>query len=244
VAKYVYGIVEASAAAPARSGIAGASLDVIAAEGAAALVSDLSGKELRLDREALLVHAQVLEDAMSKGPVLPMNFGVVMEGQEDVRDRLLEPHREELLAQLERLAGKVEVSIRATYEEESLMQEVVREDQDVARLRDSLRGRPEDAIYYGRIKLEELVAQVVERKRELDAREIVDALAPTFLDVEIGNPGHERVALSASFLVERSGLDDFDEALERLASAQAGRLRFKYTGPLPPHSFVALADED
>ena len=57
------------------------------------------------------------------------------------------------------------------------------------------------------------------------------------LAVEIGDPSHERVALSASFLVEREQLARFDETLEDVARAQAGRLRFKLTGPLPPHSF-------
>jgi hypothetical protein len=47
--------------------------------------------------------------------------------------------------------------------------------------------------------------------------------------------------LSASFLVDREQLNQFDEALEEVAAGQAGRIRFKLTGPLPPHSFVELA---
>ncbi|MDQ6749432.1 MAG: GvpL/GvpF family gas vesicle protein, partial [Actinomycetota bacterium] len=61
--------------------------------------------------------------------------------------------------------------------------------------------------------------------------------------VESGEPGHERVALNASFLVERERMAEFDEAVDELGRARAGRLRLKYTGPLPAHSFVELGFE-
>jgi len=54
---------------------------------------------------------------------------------------------------------------------------------------------------------------------------------------------HERMALNASFLVEQRRQRDFDRALDEIAEGQSGRIQFKYTGPLPPHSFVELAME-
>jgi hypothetical protein len=59
--------------------------------------------------------------------------------------------------------------------------------------------------------------------------------------VEVHEPSHERVACHASFLVERDRLPEFDSVVDAFADGQGGRLRFKYTGPLPPHSFVELA---
>ena len=79
------------------------------------------------------------------------------------------------------------------------------------------------------------------RKRETDARSIVEALLQVASAIEVAPPAHERVALSAAFLVQRDRLRAFDEVLEAFAGGQAGRLRFKYTGPLAPHSFVELA---
>ena len=113
----------------------------------------------------------------------------------------------------------------------------------MARLRESLRGAPEDATYYGRIQLGELVARAIERKRERDAAAIMDALAPLALAAELAPPPHERIVLNASFLVESSRLAEFDAAVERVGETQGGRMRFKYTGPLPPHSFVTIAAE-
>jgi hypothetical protein len=195
-----------------------------------------------MGRQAMTIHARVLEEAHALGTVLPMRFGMVMDDEEEVRRRLLEPHHEALAAQLTEFQAKAELKLRATYEEEPMLREIVKDDQDVARLRDSLQGMPEDATYYGRIQLGELVAQAVQRKREVDAARILDTLAPLALAVDVADPPHERIVLSASFLIERDGMEAFDAAVDRIGEAQAGRMRLKYTGPLPPHSFVQLAE--
>ncbi len=241
MADYVYGIVDAGAGAPDGRGVAGASVRVVSSNDAAALVSELGDRELELGRDEVLSHAHVLEEALERGAVLPMRFGIVLEGDEEVRSRLLERHADALRAQLVRFKDKVEVSIRATYDEETLMREVVEENPDIARLRELIRGKPEDATYYERIELGEHVAEGVERRREIDARNIVEALSQVSVAVEVSPPAHERVALAAAFLVERGRLTEFGEVLDAFAGGQGGRLRFKYTGPLPPHSFVEFA---
>ncbi len=241
MAEYVYGVVGADAEPPDGTGIADAPLRLVASEAAAALVSELPGDEVRLGREEAMTHARVLEAALSRGTVLPMRFGVVVADPDEVRARILDGHAEELVAQLEQLEGKVELAVRAVYEEEPLMREIVAAQPEIARRREALRGQPEDATYYERIGLGEMVAQAIERTREQDANTMLEILSPLALAVEIGQSSHERVALSASFLVEREQLARFDEALEELARSHAGRMRFKLTGPLPPHSFVELA---
>jgi hypothetical protein len=240
VATYVYGIVESTARAPKAKGIGGAPLAVVAGDGAAALVSDLPDGEVQMGRDEVMTHAEVLDQALTRGTVLPMRFGVIMGGSDDVRRQLLERHGEDLRAQLVDLAGKVELNVRAVYEEDVVLREVVNDDPEIARLREVVHDRSEDATYYERIRLGELVAQAVEHRREQDAQAIVDLLTPTTLAVDVGAPAHERVVINASFLVERKRLDAFDEVLEAVARDQFGRIRFKLTGPRAPHSFVEL----
>jgi hypothetical protein len=241
VAEYVYGVVHASVKPPEETGIAGAPLRLIASGSAAALVSELPEDDLRFGREEAMTHARVLEAALAQGTVLPMRFGVVVADSDEVRDRVLTGHADELTAQLDQLEGKVEMAVRAVYEEEPLMREIVASHPEIARRQQALRGQPEDATYYERIGLGELVAEAIERTREQDANTMLEILSPLALAVEIGEPTHERVALSASFLVEREHVARFDDALEDVARGQSGRMRFKLTGPLPPHSFVQLA---
>jgi hypothetical protein len=237
VAEYVYGIVSAETSGLSGSGIDGAPLRLIMGDRAAALVSTVPGTEVTLDRDALLCHARVLGDALAKGPVLPMRFGVVMKEPREVGQRLLADHDEELDEQLRALAGTVEINIKAIYDEKILMREVVRDRLDVARLA----KRGDQATYAERITLGELVANAVDHSRAIDSRNIVDALSQVAVAVEIHEPNHERVACHASFLVARDRLREFDSVVDAFADGQGGRLRFKCTGPLPPHSFVELA---
>jgi Gas vesicle synthesis protein GvpL/GvpF/Conjugal transfer protein TraD len=240
-AKYVYGVISATVEPPRGPGIGDAELELIRRDDLAALVSDIDHDEVALGREAMTTHARVLEEALGTGTVLPMRFGIVMADAAAVREELLQTHGAQLRAQLDELAGKIELKLRATYEEERLMREVVAQDPEVARLRESLRGAPEDATYYARIQLGELVAAAVERARQADTEAILGALVPLAVAFEAGEPTHERVAVNASFLVERERIAQFDDEVERIGRAQAGRMRLKYTGPLPPHSFVRLA---
>ena len=61
------------------------------------------------------------------------------------------------------------------------------------------------------------------------------------LDIQVGESTNERIVCNASFLVERDAIPEFDEAVDRARREQAERMRLKYTGPLPPHSFVRLS---
>src|SRR5919198_1315240 len=55
------------------------------------------------------------------------------------------------------------------------------------------------------------------------------------LQIELG----ELVAAELRARTDRD-VRAFDAAMDELASGQAGRIDFKYVGPLPPHSFVSL----
>jgi hypothetical protein len=98
-------------------------------------------------------------------------------------------------------------------------------------------------MHFERIRLGELIASAVDERRNRDADEILGRLSSHAVEVEVGEPVHERMALNASFLIDRGSQKAFDSELDRIAEEQGGRLRFKYTGPLAPHSFVELAME-
>jgi len=187
-----------------------------------------------------MMHSRVLERALERGVVLPMRFGVVMPDDDTVRTALLDAHRDALEAQLEEMSGKVEMNIKAIYDEAEVLRELLAEYPDIAAIQTALRGRPEDATYYERIDLGERIVAALEVKRGSDEQAIVDRLAAHAVAVDVGQPMHERMAVNASFLVEQNQLAAFDAELEETAAANHGRLRFKATGPLPPHSFVEL----
>jgi Gas vesicle synthesis protein GvpL/GvpF len=242
-AKYVYGVVRASKGRLRSKGINGEPIRIISAEGLGALTSDVPEEPVEAGRDELLTHSRVLESALERGTVLPMRFGVVMPSDAAVRKELLAAHSEELTAQLDEMNGKIEVNIKGLYDERSVLRELVQENGEIAGLREALRDQPEDATYYERIRLGELVAAALDARRSADEHQIVDRLAEHALGVELGGAMHERMAVNASFLLERERTGEFDRALDQIASEHGGRIRFRYTGPLPPHSFVELSME-
>jgi hypothetical protein len=203
----------------------------------AALVSDVEAGPLVAAR-GLRAHWRVLEEAVATATVLPVRFGTVMESDGAVVDQFLAPRHDRLVALLAELSGKVQLSVKAFYDEERLMRGVVDESPAVAQLRERVRQRPKAATYYDRIQLGELVAGEVEQARERDSAAVVGRLAPLAVAARSEPLGTPDAAVNAAFLVERSRVDEFSEAVARLSDEVKGRMRLRYIGPLPPYSFT------
>jgi hypothetical protein len=200
----------------------------------AALVSDVEAGPLVAAR-GLRAHWRVLEEAVASATVLPVRFGTVMESDGAVVDQLLAPR---LVALLGELSGKVQLSVKAFYDEERLMRGVVDDSPAVAQLRQRVRQRPKAATYYERIQLGELVAGEVEQARERDSALVLERLEPLAVAARREPPGTPDSAVNAAFLVERSRVDEFSEAVARLSDEVKDRMRLRYLGPLPPYSFT------
>jgi Gas vesicle synthesis protein GvpL/GvpF len=237
---YVYGVAPASenvaVDAPGVEGSANGVRRILHGE-LAAIVSDVEGGPLVAAR-GLRAHWRVLEAAVAKATVLPVRFGTVMENDGAVVDQFLAPRHDRLVALLAELSGKVQLSVKAYYDEESLMRGVVKDSPTVAQLRERVRQRPKAATYYDRIKLGELVAGEVEQARERDSAMVLARLEPLAAAARREPPGTPDAAVNAAFLVERSRVDGFSEAVAKLADEVQDRMRLRYIGPLPPYSFT------
>ena len=241
-ATYVYAVVRSGALDSVQSeGVAGLSVAIVDGEGVAALVSDLPDRELRVRRKDLRRHLDVIEEAFRTTTVLPCRFGTVVDSRADVVEELLTYRREDLLAGLAQLGDRVQLNVKATYDEELLLGDIVARDPEIARLREATRTLG-DAAYGEQLRLGELVAGAVAEQREGDSARILDALAAEADDVDLDEPPPD-AALKGSFLVHRSRLSAFDAALETVAEREQPRLRFDLIGPLPPTAFASAVVE-
>jgi hypothetical protein len=240
MAVYVYGIVRGEELpAVSAEGVAGTSVELLEREGLAAVVSRLPTRTVRVKRRDLQRHLQVLQEAFDETTIVPCPFGTVVRSEEDVERGLLEERRDELLSALERLQGTAQFNVKAIYDEEELLRELVQVDPEIARLRQATR-RLGKAGYYEQIQLGELVAAAVAQRRERDSRRVVDELGDAAADA-IVEAADEYVALKASFLVDGKRLGKFDDALERVARREQPVMRIEVIGPLPPTAFAAVA---
>ena len=235
---YVYGIVLASERdAVSAVGVTGAAVRTVEHGGMAALVSDLDDGTLTAARE-LRAHWRVMQAASESATVLPVRFGTVMANDRSVAEELLEPQAERLLARLRDLAGRVQLSVKGEYDEATLLREVVTATPAVKALRERVGSLPDAAGYYDRIRLGELVAAEVDRRRASDAALAVERLSGHAVATETSEPKTPGGAFDLAFLVERSGIDTFSAAVGDLSAALGERVAIRYVGPLPPYSFV------
>jgi hypothetical protein len=237
-AVYVYGILTASDAdAVSVDGVSGAPVRTVVHGDLAALVSDLHTDTLSAARE-VRAHWRVLEEASKVATVLPVRFGTVMEGDAAVRAGALERNEERIAALLHELAGRVQLSVKGSYDEPSLLREVVAQSRPIAALRERTRAVPEQAGYYDQIRLGEMVSSEIARRRDHDARRALDLLEPHAVAAVKDPVTGSDAAFDLAFLVERSGIDAFSRAVVALGDEVGERIAIRYVGPLPPYSFA------
>jgi gas vesicle protein GvpL/GvpF len=229
---YVYGITWADAAPSGGEGIAEAVVQRVEHGELAAIVSPLASADVRARRRDLLRHAEVLQQAFARSAVVPLGFGTVFASDDDVVSDLLEPRYEELVELLHRLDGLVELTVRALYDESAVLAGIVAGEPRIAALRGS--SNPADQVALG-----EAVAHALAERRAREADEIVASLSSLAREVSIEERVAEYEVLRGAFLVERNAVDAFDAEAEKLAGRYDGSIRFKLTGPLPPHHFVS-----
>ncbi|MEA2421745.1 MAG: hypothetical protein QOF55_844 [Thermoleophilaceae bacterium] len=242
---YVYGVIRAGATEHSPGeGIEGKPVELVKSGELAALVSDAPKVPVKANRRNLMAHSRVLQATIADTCVLPMRFGVVMPGREAVAQQLLDTHRERLAEHLRVLDPYVELDVRALCPEHELLQAVVAERPDIARLRTTMEGRDVENTYHESIRLGELVAQAVAEKRDEMARRILARLEPLAAAAQPGDPLHEQMVATVAFLVDRGRVQEFDAAVDEVGrQLRDPEVRLRYLGPLPPHNFVDLASE-
>jgi hypothetical protein len=242
---HVYGVIDATAELP--EGLRGlgaspSSVRTIARGDLAVVVSDL--EEPPRTREDLERHAQVQSAIVAHTTLVPLQFGTLLDDEEEVRDGLLGAHAAQLREVVASVAGHVQMTVKAVYDEGVLLREVVTERPELKREADRIEAQADPAATReARIALGERIAQEVEARRSADEDHIVQSLARSADEIVVEPPTHERMAARLQLLVARERRPELDRAVEKLSAEQAGRMTLRYVGPMAPYSFCDLTLE-
>lgn len=235
-AVYVYGVSPITDRdLPAVHGVEDGELHGVEHADLLALTSRL--RRPRLQARDLRAHWRVLEEAFEQTTVLPVRFGTVMESEDDVRERLLEPNAERLSALLEEMRGLIQLNVKGRYDEDALLREVVVQNPAIAQLRERVAGRPAEAAAAEQVHLGQLVESEIAGHRDRDTGLVLEALEPSALAVRAEEVAHP-AAFDLAFLIERSKEATLSNAVHGLREQFGSRIELRYVGPLPPFSFA------
>ncbi|MDT0328310.1 GvpL/GvpF family gas vesicle protein [Nocardiopsis lambiniae] len=241
---YVYGILRDSSL-PEEFAFAGVGdppgeVTPVRAAGLAAAVSP-APEDLRPRRRDLVAHQKVLEALIALGPVLPLRFGVVAEGEGSVAEEL-ERSRERYENLLSEVEGRVEVNVKAFHDEDRALRVVLERDERLRdtnrRLREADGGSIPERMDFG-----EAVVNAVEELAAADAEAIVRALSGVTDRLVLGSSAAVAGCLvNVSLLVDQEGVKEV-ERVTGLLDRELAHVSLGVNGPLPPYSFVTGPDE-
>lgn len=205
----------------------------------AAVASPIEAEEVLSTRRNLLRHARALERIMAAGPVLPMRFGLITAGADQIA-ATVEAEAETLAGMLDGLEGLAETGVKIVWDRTAVMREIVAEDPSLSRAYAALQGRDANQVHYEKIELGRRVEAAMSAKRHAEEAALAERLSAHAQDVVVHAPDDELMALKADFLAD----DDQRAALEREAEAIAAeggdRLSVKLVGPAPAYNFVQV----
>jgi hypothetical protein len=238
-ATYVYGLVDAEAKLPDDLKGLGPSgrVSTIPHGRVAAIVSDVPVDRPLGTRDDLLAHEAVVDTVAATTAVLPMRFPAVVE-EKGVVEELIGPHHDHFVAVLGELEGRVQFTLKGRYEQEPVLRELVDAHPEIRALQEKVRDLPEDASYYDRVRLGELVVEALQERRDVEGAQIVQRLEPFAVRAVANLPGQPDDVVNAAFLVERERVPEFEGAVEDLGRDLVERVRLRLLGPLAPYDFV------
>jgi len=230
---YLYGLLPVGAEVPSGlTGVSGTAVQAVPLGAVDLAVSTVEPERFGLAND-LVAHSAVLDRLAEHVDVVPMAIGTFIPmppGEADAArlasaDAQVRP----------RIAGAVQYTLSVRYVEQVALTELVREDREIARLRERTSRDPR--LQSERMQLGERVVAGLERKAETDRRLITAALHHV-RELQQRTREQPETVGELALLVDRKDETEFEASIESLAGEHADRLLFRLLGPQAPYDFV------
>lgn len=243
--KYIYCIIaskEAESFGPMGIGSRGDEVYAISSDNIAAVVSDSPIISYAVSRENMLAHERAIEEVMKKYTVLPVRFCTIAQDEDKVK-KILEKEHDKFADLIKNMKGKKELGLRAIFKDEVIYKEILEKHEDIRKLKKALLSEPPAKTYYLRVEVGRKVEAALQEEKDAYKEEILEMLSPLAKDTKINTPYGEMMIISSAFLVENAKEAEFDRSVQAIADKYDDKIKFKYTGTLPPFNFVNLVIE-
>jgi len=220
-------------------GIDGSTVYTISDGRVAAIVSDVPNKKIRPERRRLASHQEVLKRLMEHVTPLPMSFGIIADGPKAIQ-RILSRNQHELVAQLHRVSGKVEMGLRVTWDVPNIFEYFVHGHQELREARDQFFGSPRGPAQEDKIELGRMFDRILNEDRESHTERVEEILSPYCSEIKRNRCRNEREVMSLAGLIVREDQGKFESAIFKAAGLFDNNFSFDYNGPWAPHNFVDI----
>lgn len=182
---------------------------------------------------------------MTRRTLIPVRFCTIYRSEGRVCEMLVQ-HYDDFVDALARLQGKEEWGVKVYCDHKTVAQRVGEISDRVKELRTEMASKSDRVAYFLKKRLEEKVAQEVERvsdecaQRSHDPSHAEEALINPLQGREITGRKEEMI-LNGAYLVAEEQLAVFRAELQSLEE-EYGNLGLSYemTGPWPPYNFVTI----
>ncbi len=241
--KYIYCIIETKQErnfGPIGLGGRGEEVLTIGYDDLSMVVSNHPMTRLTASRANMLAHQEAIEAVMKEfDSVLPVRFGTVASGADEIRN-LLDRRHIEFKNALSDMDRKVELGVKGIWKNmDVIFNEIVEENETIKSSKEALKKEGTTNIQ-AKMNVGRLVKEALQEKKGKQAEEIVDRLRRTSYENKLNDTFGDQMFLNAAFLVGKGREKEFDNIMDDLGDKYEDRIRFKYAGPLPVFNFVNI----
>lgn len=250
---YVYCVAEGSQEIdPGLKGIEGGLVFSLSGNGLSAIVQEcaapLPTEDARLVSEWVMAHQAVVDSVWERcGAVVPSGFGAVIvpkdgkSAEENLREWLA-LEGESLREKIEKLRGKAEYGVQVSWDPTIVGPRLTKNDAEIQKLEQEIRGKTPGAAYLLRQKLEGLMRGRLEAGADIYFKEFHQRIKARSIEVRIERarkePPPRQMLANLSCLMPKGDTSGLAKELDKIGKVEGFFLRF--TGPWPPYSFVNL----
>jgi hypothetical protein len=241
--KYIYCIIESKQErnfGPIGIGERGDELLTIGYDDLSMVVSNHPIAKLTANRENFVGHEKAIEEVMKEfDSVLPVRFGTIASGADEIRN-LLDRRYREFKSALRDMEHKVELGVKGIWNDmDVVFSEIVEGNETIKNLRKQLKGKGSQNVQV-KINIGQLVKKELDQKKEKQAEEIVDRLRRMSYEYKLNKTIGDEMFMNAAFLVDKGREKEFDNTMDDLCDEYEDKMKFMYAGPLPVFNFVNI----
>jgi hypothetical protein len=210
----------------------------------AAVVSDLPLIQFdSLPRETLLrnlaIYQAVIEMVMKSHSIIPIKFGTILQGEEDLK-KILEKSYGRINTNLKEMENKIELDVAALWSNMDTVLKEIAEEEEIKRLKEEALTKPPEQVFEIKVQLGKLVKDTLDKKREQCASQLSDVLKKDAANYRSHAVMDDSMIMNTAFLIDKDRQETFETKVDQLDKQYNGGINFRIVGPLPPYSFTTL----